>query len=267
MRFIIGIAMLSMHLPKFAVKCLSGLYRHKKVSIYTSTYSGQNFEKFEHRTITVANKALGDIDTWLLYIQGKIDLVGPHPMNFESALRMGKELNQRHGIRPGIISPAQVKQASGIAHASEIEISNDFAKNASLLRRSQILAIWSLQKLISPRARRLDYPPVFKLMGVRISNLTMKSAVARVVNNLSDPRSTSAIRKHAFVNADCINKVRSQLQYKSTLNQFDTVFADGIGIKLAARWQGLGVHENVNGTDMFPLLCCELEKKKRASTY
>lgn len=264
MRLIIGITMLSVLLPRFALNCLSGLYRHKKISIYTKAYAGQNFEKFEHRTITVANKALGDIDTWLLYIQGKIDLVGPHPMSFESALRVDKETDLRHRIRPGVISPTQVKQASGIAHASKTELANDFAKNASLLRRTQILAIWMIQKLISPRTRRLYCPPAFKLMGVTIDNLTMKSAVTKIINNLDDSHSSPTISKYAFVNADCINKARSHPQYKNTLNQFDTVFADGIGIKLAARWQGLGVSENVNGTDMFPLLCSELEKQKKS---
>jgi len=264
MRLIIGIAMLSVLLPRFAVNCLSGLYRHKKISIYTKACAGQNFERFEHRTITVANKALADIDTWLLYIQGKIDLVGPHPMGFESALRLDKETNQRHRIRPGIISPSQVKQKSGIAHLSEVEIANEFAKNASMMRRAQILAVWALQKLLSPRVQRLYYPPVFKLMGVTISNLTMNSAVNKIVSSLDDSRTEATINKYAFVNADCVNKIRSNAQYKNTLNQFDSVFADGIGIKLAARWQGLGISENVNGTDMFPLLCSELEKQKKS---
>ncbi len=264
MRLIIGITMLSVLLPKFALMCLSGLYRHKKISIFTRAYSGQNFERIEHRTITVANRALSDIDTWLLYIQGKVDLVGPRPMNFDAALRVDKETDQRHNVRPGIISPAQVKRTSGIAHVSENELANEFAKNASLLRRTQILVVWALQKLFSTRAQRLLYPPVFKLMDVTIDNLTMKSAVAKIVNGLSDSRKAATVKKYAFVNADCVNKYRSQPQYKNTLKLFDSVFADGIGIKLAARWQDLGVSENVNGTDMFPLLCCELEKQKKS---
>lgn len=264
MRLIIGIAMLSVLLPKFAVKCLLGLYRRKKISIYTRAYSGHNFEKIEHRTITVANRALSDIDTWLLYIQGKLDLVGPRPISFDTALRVDKEKDQRHRIRPGIISPAQVKQASGIAHASEVELSNDFARNASMLRRTQIFTIWALQKLFSSRAPRLYYPHAFELMGVTIANLTMKSAVAKIVNSLGNSHNAAEVRKYAFVNADCVNKYRSQPQYKDTLNQFDSVFADGIGIKLAARWQGVGVSENVNGTDMFPLLCHELENQKKS---
>ncbi len=264
MRFIIGITMLSVLLPKFALMCLSGLYRHKKISIYTRTYSGQNFERIEHRTITVANRALSDIDTWLHYIQGKLDLIGPRPLDFNAALKIDKETDQRHYIRPGIISPAQIKKVSGIAHASEDKIANDFAKNASQLRRTQVFVIWALQKLFSLRTQRLYYPPAFKLMGVTIANHTMNSAVTEIVNGLNDSRKAATINKYAFVNADCVNKYCSQPQYKNTLNQFNSVFADGIGIKLAARWQGIGVSENVNGTDMFPLLCCELEKQNKS---
>ena len=43
-------------------------------------------------------------------------------------------------------------------------------------------------------------------------------------------------------------------EYKQILNSCSAVFADGIGAKIGAEILGYHVEENVNGTDMFPLL-------------
>ncbi|MCL4126857.1 UNVERIFIED_CONTAM: hypothetical protein GTU68_002143 [Idotea baltica] len=67
----------------------------------------------------------------------------------------------------------------------------------------------------------------------------------------------------AFVNADCANQYFVNDDYRDLLNGFSSVFADGIGVKIAARMSGLGLRENVNGTDMFPLLCEQLNKESK----
>lgn len=264
MRLVIGVTVLLVLLPKFALKCLIGLYRHKKISVYTNTYVGKNIEKIEHRTITVANKPLNDIDVWLLYIQRKLDLVGPHPKDFICTLKDESGTDERHRIRPGIISPTKIKRASGISHTSNADAANDFAKSATPFRRTQLLTIWAIQKLLTPGTKRLCYPSQFKLMGVTIANITMSSAITNIMRSLNNAATPTSLSKYAFVNADCVNKYQSQPQYKSALKQFNAVFADGVGIRLAARWQGLGVTENVNGTDMFPLLCTELAKQNKS---
>lgn len=61
-----------------------------------------------------------------------------------------------------------------------------------------------------------------------------------------------------FVNTHCVNVAASDAVYMSVLRRAARVFADGIGVKLAARAQGVEVVGNVNGTDLFPLLCTAL---------
>ena len=58
----------------------------------------------------------------------------------------------------------------------------------------------------------------------------------------------------AFINAHCLNIAYKNKEYKQVLNDCAEVFADGIGAKLGAKMLGFKVEENVNGTDMFPLL-------------
>ena len=58
----------------------------------------------------------------------------------------------------------------------------------------------------------------------------------------------------AFINAHCLNIAYKDLAYKQILHDCSVVFADGIGAKIGAKFAGYKVEENVNGTDMFPLL-------------
>ena len=58
----------------------------------------------------------------------------------------------------------------------------------------------------------------------------------------------------AFINAHCLNIAYGKEEYRQILNQCSAVFADGIGAKIGAKMLGYKVEENVNGTDMFPLL-------------
>ena len=58
----------------------------------------------------------------------------------------------------------------------------------------------------------------------------------------------------AFINAHCLNIAYRNPEYKQILRECSAVFADGIGAKIGAKMLGFKVEENVNGTDMFPLL-------------
>ena len=58
----------------------------------------------------------------------------------------------------------------------------------------------------------------------------------------------------AFINAHCLNLAHKDPAYAQVLKACSAVFADGIGAKIGAAMLGFKVEENVNGTDMFPLL-------------
>ena len=58
-----------------------------------------------------------------------------------------------------------------------------------------------------------------------------------------------------FVNAHCINVAARDASYAQLLKNAPFLFADGAGMALAARIAGVGLANNVNGTDLFPRLC------------
>ena len=55
-----------------------------------------------------------------------------------------------------------------------------------------------------------------------------------------------------FINAHCLNIAYKNREYADLLNQADRVWADGVGVEIAAKHVGNPVQENVNGTDMLP---------------
>jgi N-acetylglucosaminyldiphosphoundecaprenol N-acetyl-beta-D-mannosaminyltransferase len=59
----------------------------------------------------------------------------------------------------------------------------------------------------------------------------------------------------AFVNPDCLNIAYTDSAYRQILLDADRVLPDGIGIHIGCRMLGVSLQANVNGTDLFPLLC------------
>ena len=96
--------------------------------------------------------------------------------------------------------------------------------------------------------RKIDLRPV--IFGVPCDNVTMAEALDKL-DDLVHGRNGFA----AFINAHCLNIACRDPEYRAVLEAADAVWPDGSGVKLAGRILGFRVPENVNGTDMFPLLC------------
>jgi exopolysaccharide biosynthesis WecB/TagA/CpsF family protein len=65
-----------------------------------------------------------------------------------------------------------------------------------------------------------------------------------------------------FVNAHCVNTAAVNNTYAEILQSAPYVFADGVGMALASRICGTVLQNNVNGTDLFPLLCERAAREK-----
>lgn len=93
--------------------------------------------------------------------------------------------------------------------------------------------------------------------GLRFDNVSMDRAIDQIADAVGSP----GLTRIAFINADCVNIAWRDSNYRQTLDHVDQLYADGIGIRIGARIQGVAVRENVNGTDMFPLLCKRLAQQ------
>lgn len=103
----------------------------------------------------------------------------------------------------------------------------------------------------STTAARHPAANIVHMLGVGMANVTMQEALAQIASAVEfDVR-----KSFAFVNADCLNQAAANPAYARVLSRQAAVFADGSGIRLAARLRGVYMKDNVNGTDLFPLLC------------
>jgi N-acetylglucosaminyldiphosphoundecaprenol N-acetyl-beta-D-mannosaminyltransferase len=90
-----------------------------------------------------------------------------------------------------------------------------------------------------------------EIMGLRFWDIDLASAAAFLVDAAAFGRRLQVF----FVNAHCVNVAARDLRYRQLLTNSGFLFADGAGMALAARFSGITLKNNVNGTDLFPKLC------------
>ncbi len=104
--------------------------------------------------------------------------------------------------------------------------------------------------------------PQVEVLGVNIANVSLVGAVREILKASEDH---SRLSQFAFVNADCLNIAFSDKRYSDVLSNA-RVYGDGSGVRYACKMTGQHIIDNVNGTDLFPLLC-EQASVTRASIY
>lgn len=140
--------------------------------------------------------------------------------------------------RPAAIAAALEKLLGSEATRDELR--------AAGFRRA---AEFSWEKTAAGLADLAERPRIF---GVPCDTVTMAAALEKL-DELARRRNGFA----AFVNAHCLNVSCSDPEYRKVLNDADAVWPDGSGMRMAGRILGFPVPENVNGTDMFPLICAK----------
>jgi exopolysaccharide biosynthesis WecB/TagA/CpsF family protein len=89
------------------------------------------------------------------------------------------------------------------------------------------------------------------LLGLRVDAMPPAEAVEKI-------RTTWRVGAKArvfFVNAHCMNTSAQSKAYREALEQAEYVLPDGSGVLLAAKMLNLPIWDNLNGTDLTPMLC------------
>lgn len=89
------------------------------------------------------------------------------------------------------------------------------------------------------------------LMGFRVWDVELPRAARFIVDRALRGEPLDVF----FVNAHCVNVAARSATYASVLARAPFVFADGVGMAMAARLLGERLEHNVNGTDLFPEIC------------
>lgn len=110
---------------------------------------------------------------------------------------------------------------------------------------------------MSVHARIAGSRRILNVFGLPIQDSTLDNTAKTIV----DAAEANRDMRVAFINAHCVNQSIKDHRYRTALNRFEALFADGIGMRIAAGSSGLKLADNVNGTDLFPLLCEEAAER------
>jgi exopolysaccharide biosynthesis WecB/TagA/CpsF family protein len=90
-----------------------------------------------------------------------------------------------------------------------------------------------------------------EFLGFRFWDISL----VRAAQYLVDMAAANQKLQVFFVNAHCVNVAVRDRAYARLLETAPFLFADGFGMALAARIWGIQLANNVNGTDLFPMVC------------
>ena len=205
-----------------------------------------------HRLAFAGTGRFRDLALWINILRGDMAIVGPRPLDAGAAAEVPPEDTVRFILRPGLVSPFGVRRRIGLAHERESALDRDHVYGQTMVGDLGLAARSLVSAVLggdggAPR----EMPPILNFFGIPVVNTTMREAVDWVVAKAGGDGKTVL----AFVNPDCLNIAWKNEDYRSMLRGADRVLPDGIGIHLGCRMLGLALRANVNGTDMFPLLC------------
>jgi len=117
-----------------------------------------------------------------------------------------------------------------------------------------------LDALKSNFSKELHAEGIVTLFGFPLVNTSLTKVAQSIV------KSAALGEKNIveFINAHCINNSKKDEEYRDALNQADVILPDGAGIKLAGKLAKTDDIPNLNGTDLFPLICQEASKSGQA---
>ena len=181
--------------------------------------------------------------------EGRLAWFGPRP-------RDPSEPPAAVAARPGLISSQRIRLQMGVAYTAEHQADREDALRASPRYHLGLLLRMLVALLIG---RPLGQSPVrWPLLGLLIDNVDRSGALQRIGAMLDSTRRGWRV---AFVNPHCANVAQQDVAYRHALRSAHLLLPDGSGLLLASRLLRTPLRENVNGTDFFPMLCAELERR------
>ncbi|MCF6442796.1 WecB/TagA/CpsF family glycosyltransferase [Pseudoalteromonas luteoviolacea] len=151
--------------------------------------------------------------------------------------------------KAGLYDCLQLHRATGLVASDKLTLLEAQAKQNCLQDAMMVLKLVVCKALYKKGGSTQGNSQMF---GIPFANTKMHDAINWVCQ--SEQTQTSC-RVGYFLNVNSINLAASNKALHSTLCASDNNFVDGSGMRIAAQHSGIDLADNVNGTDMLPLLC------------
>jgi N-acetylglucosaminyldiphosphoundecaprenol N-acetyl-beta-D-mannosaminyltransferase len=186
-------------------------------------------------------------------VRGDMSLIGPRPSRPEELDLRQRQARKRSSVRPGMVSLWWLRKSANIDFSSELDVDLEYINQQSV-RGDFGIALRAIPAILYGFGTA-SAPDKVEMLGVPIRNITMEETLDHILLTAE----SNTPRQVCFVNTDCVNKAQNDAAYAAQLRACDVVLADGIGIRLAGKLLRQEIRQNVNGTDLFPLLCRRLQ--------
>ncbi|WP_295447322.1 WecB/TagA/CpsF family glycosyltransferase [uncultured Thiodictyon sp.] len=240
----------------------AGWSRHQAGAVLTCVPLIGRFQTPFKRLSFAGTGRFRELAVWLNVLRGDMAIVGPRPLRAQEAATVPVEDLVRFIVRPGLISPFGIRSRIGLAHERESALDREQVYGQTLKGDLGLAARSVVSSALGGGGAPRAMPPVINFFGIPVVNTTMNEAVDWVIANAKE----TTPKLMAFVNPDCLNIAWKDANYRTVLLAADRVLPDGIGIHLGCRMLDLALQANVNGTDMFPILC-EAAARERLPIY
>jgi len=230
-----------------------GIVRRERLGRWATRFNAYQFA-FPEGSFSARSSFLTQLPSLINVIKGDMSFIGPRPIAPSEEFAEKRIAWKRYNLRPGLLSLWWIRKKANIAYASEADLDMEYVESQNFWGDLGIAARAIPAALVGSGSSVA--PPYIKFLGVKIDNLTMAEASQQI----SEMASAGNDAQVSFVNADCFNIAVQDEAYREVLGKSKLVLADGIGVRLAGSILNQNVRENVNGTDMFPILCDTLDK-------
>ena len=184
----------------------------------------------------------------------RISLCGM-PVDIEMTKQQTERLQAYSFIPAGLFDAVTLHQASGLVTIDKTELLEKQFTGNRLGYLSLLLKAGLTKILYSNNKSELTNPAIFNLFGLRINNDIMTDAVNWVMSEQKVDKDFKNCKTGCFVNVNSVNLIAEHPTLSKNINSADRSFADGSGLRLAAKKLGINIKDNIKGTDMLPHIC------------
>ena len=224
--------------------------RTPRVGRWCVTFNEFSFETsggFVGRILTALR--LTRLPVLINILKGDISFIGPRAVSPGDLSPREKTARKRYNVRPGLISLRWIRRRANIDYTTEVEVDGEYVETQSVWGDFGI-ALRAIPAVLYGEGVATA-PDLITILGIPINNVSMSEAIETIMEWLNEAERSQI----CFVNADCANIAYRNKTYLEVLRKARFCLADGIGLKLAGKLLAREIKQNVNGTDLFPLLC------------
>ena len=226
------------------------LKRTPRVGRWCVTFNEFSFETpdgFMGRILT--GLRLTNLPVLINILKGDISFIGPRAVSPGDLSPREKAARKRYNVRPGLISLWWIRRRANIDYTTEVAVDEEYVESQSVWGDLGI-ALRAIPAVLYGGGVATA-PDLITILGIPINNVTMTEAIETIIAWLNEDDRSQV----CFVNADCANIAYRNKAYLEVLRTARFSLSDGIGLKLAGKLLAREIKQNVNGTDLFPLLC------------